>query len=367
MNVAWRNLARDRARLLVSAGGVGFAVLLILLLRGLYAGILEASTAYVRGVEADVWVAQNGTPSDFSNSVPLLNEQTGGEIEAVAGVADAAPLLGRVMQFAHDGRDADFLLLGVDADLPRSAPATVEVGTRVPSEGEIVLDRVFADNFGLGMGDTLELRDAQLTVAGITREGNMVFDQLAWVDSADAEQLLQAAGLANYYLVRADGDAAEVAARIEAEVPGTLPMTTEEFADETIRDFEEGVLPVIWVLMLIGLGVGTVVIGLTIYTATVERRREYGVLKAIGFTNRRLVAVVWQQAIAAGVIGLMAGVPATFALAALLVRVEPVFVTSFGLADVVFVAAAALVMSLVASLLPVLPVLRLDPAEAFRG
>src|ERR687891_1178131 len=67
MNVAWRNLTRDRGRVLVSAGGVGFAVLLILLLRSLYAGILDSSTRFVRGVEdhsdeSVVWVAQKGTP-----------------------------------------------------------------------------------------------------------------------------------------------------------------------------------------------------------------------------------------------------------------------------------------------------------------
>lgn len=367
VNIAWRNLARDRARLAISVGGVAFSVLLILLLRGLYAGILDASTSYVRGVDADLWVAQEGTPGDFFHSVSLLTGETRQEIDAVAGVVDSAPLLGRPVVFSHEGRDTDFFLLGVDAETPRAAPATVEDGARVPGDGEIVVDRVFADNLGVGLGDTLDVQGTPLTVSGITRDGNAFVSQFAWASYADAERLLGAEGIVNYFLVRADGDAAEVAARIQDEVAGTKLMTTEEFADASISDLEEGVLPIMWVLVLIGLGVGTVVIGLTIYTATVERRREYGVLKAIGFSNRRLVAVVWQQAIAAGLIGLIAGVALTFAVAALLVRLAPTFVTSIGLADVAFVGIATLVMTLVASLMPIRPVMRLDPADVFRG
>lgn len=372
MNVAWRNLTRDRARILVSAGGVGFAVLLILLLRSLYAGIMDASTRYVRGVDrhsdaAVIWVAQEGTPGDFFHSVSLIPEERGEEIEAVRGVVGAVPLLGRPTAFTYRGREVDFFMLGVDADVPVAAPATVERGARVPGEGEIILNRAPADDLGVGIGDTLTVVGIPLRVTGITTEGGSFLSQFAWVHYDDAEKLLQVDGVVNFYLVLADGDAASVADRIDTEVPGTLSMTTDEFARENTRDMQEGVLPIIWVLMFIGLGIGTLIIGLTVYTATMERRREYGVLKAIGFSNRKLVTVVWQQAIAAGAIGLVVGVGATFALAALVVRIEPLFVTSFTPFDVAFVAVAALIMSLLASLVPVRPVLHMDPAEVLRG
>lgn len=366
MNIAWRNLAGDRVRLLITAGGVGSAVLLILIVNGLYAGVLDSSTAYVRGVDADVWVAQEGAPAEFFESLPLLSEQTGRDIEAVVGVVDIVPLVGRAMHLSQEGGNADLFVVGVDANKPWSAPAGVAVGVSVPSTGEVVLDEAMADSLGIGIGDTLELPEAALTVSGITSETNAMFAHLAWIHSADAEQLLQSGGLVNYFLVRADGDAAGAAARISAEVPGTLPLTTEEFANEATRNMENELLPILWVLVLIGLGVGTTVIGLTIYTATIERRREYGVLKAIGFSNGKLVSIVLQQAIAAGAIGLTVGVPATFALAALLERMEPAFVTTFSARHIVFVAIAALVMTLVAALLPLRPVLRLDPADVFQ-
>lgn len=366
MNIAWRNLARNRARLLITTGGVGTSVLLILIVNGLYTGVLDASTAYVRSVDADVWVAQDGSPTDFFESLPLLEKQTGRQIQNVAGVADTVPLIGRAMHLTQAGGDADLFVVGVDVDKPWSAPSGVVSGTPVPRPGEVVLDGAVADSLGVGLGDSLNLSEGSLTVSGITSGSNATFAHLAWIHDADAERLLQSGGLANYYLVQTD-NASEAASRIRSEVPGTLPVTSDEFAQAMVDSMASELLPILWVLVLIGLGVGTAVIGLTIYTATIERRREYGVLKAIGFSNRKLVMIVIQQSVAAGVIGLTFGVPVTFALAEVVERMEPEFVTTFTAGHIVFVAAAALAMTLVAAMVPIRPVLRLDPADVFRG
>jgi putative ABC transport system permease protein len=72
VGIAWRNLVREKTRLAISVAGVAFAVLLILLLRGLYAGITAQATEYIRSVDAHVWVAEAGTPGDFFHSVTLM-------------------------------------------------------------------------------------------------------------------------------------------------------------------------------------------------------------------------------------------------------------------------------------------------------
>ncbi|WP_353748366.1 FtsX-like permease family protein [Paenarthrobacter sp. YL] len=66
-------------------------------------------------------------------------------------------------------------------------------------------------------------------------------------------------------------------------------------------------LPIILVLLLIGIAVGMTVIGLTIFTSTIEKAREYGVLKAIGVSNRQLYTVVVEQAVTAAVLGYLLG------------------------------------------------------------
>ena len=81
--------------------------------------------------------------------------------------------------------------------------------------------------------------------------------------------------------------------------------------------------------MLIGFVIGTLVIGLTIDTATLEKRRAYGVLKAIGFSNRALYGSVWRQSLAPAVLGLAVGIALTLGLGVLLEQLLPVFVNAW--------------------------------------
>lgn len=61
-NIAWKNLAGERTRFAISVAGVAFSVVLVLTLRGLYRGVIDEATRYVRSAGADLWVAQAGIP-----------------------------------------------------------------------------------------------------------------------------------------------------------------------------------------------------------------------------------------------------------------------------------------------------------------
>ncbi|MDX5961914.1 FtsX-like permease family protein [Rhodococcus opacus] len=366
--IAWRNLARERTRLAIAVGGVAFAVVLILLLRGLYAGFITQATAYVRGVNADLWVAKADTPGDFFHSISLQQPAVGERLGAVEGVSGVTPLVGRPIVFSYGGRDLNFFVLGVDPDTPIAGPPGIEQGRATPGPGELVIDRVFARNNGMGLGDTVQVHGVALTVTGIARGGNSILSQFAWASLPDVVRILGQSGLVNYFLVNTTPgfDPAVVAQRIRDTIADTKPMTRAEFAQANTKDLSEGFLPIIWVLVLIGFVIGTLVIGLTIYTATLEKRREYGILKAVGFSNRALFGIVWRQSLTAAALGLVVGVGLTFALGAFLEALLPAFVTTFRAADIGLVAVVTLAMAAVSSFVPARPVARLDPAQVFR-
>jgi ABC-type antimicrobial peptide transport system permease subunit len=78
------------------------------------------------------------------------------------------------------------------------------------------------------------------------------------------------------------------------------------------------------------------------------------------------VGIVWRQSLVAGAMGFVLGLAIAVMLGALLERALPIFVTSFRVRDVALVAALAVGMSAVSSLVPIRPVTRLDPAQVFR-
>jgi putative ABC transport system permease protein len=367
-NIAWKNLARERTRFAISVGGVAFAVVLILVLRGLYWGIAQEATEFIRTSDADLWVAQAGTPADFIQSMSTQPADRQAAIARVEGVGAAVPLLSRSAAFRSKGKDADLFLLGADARDPLGWPPAVVKGKKIPGRGEVVVDRVFAKNSGVRTGDVLTLRRDRLKVVGIVRGGNALVYQFGWANLADASRLVQAQGTVSYFLVRTEGpDPTAVGRRIERQVPGTQAITGADFAAENSAILRQGFLPVLWVLVLIAVVVGAAVIGLIIYTATVEKSREYAVLKAIGFSNGRLYRIVFQQSLIAAVAGFAVGAVLSFGLAALIEGQVPVFVAAIGPGDVVFAGAAAVVMALASSFIPARPIARLDPAQTFRA
>ncbi len=128
-----------------------------------------------------------------------------------------------------------------------------------------------------------------------------------------------------------------------------------------------GFLPVLVVLVAIGLVVGGAVIALTTYTATIEKARDYGVLKAVGASGGFLYRVVVEQSLIVGALGGGLGGGAAALAAPLLERSVPEFVTALGWADALWVLGAALGAAVAAAAVPARRIDRIDPAMVFRA
>lgn len=379
LSVARRNLFRQKTRLAISAGGVSFAITLMLLVFGLYSAWSTQAAEYIRSVLSDIWVAQGGTPGDFFHSVSLMPVTTKDALGRVSGVREVQPFIGRQVLFRRNGIDSHFFLVGVDQSRPLAAPPNVE-GKRVPGPGELVVDKVFARMRGVKLGESLTVKGERLQVVGLSSGTNAVVSQYAFTDMATAVRVLQADiaqyapdlaqfadSITNYMLVRTDGRAESVVGAIRRQVPGLKPMTSEAFVEANLADLKEGFLPILFVLVLISFAIGTAIIGLTIYTATIEKAREYGVLKAIGFTNRRLFRVVAEQSLVTTVIGFAGGIVLVVIVSRLLGLALPLYAARLTVPTLAGVFAASLAMGAVSALVPARPIAAIDPAEVFRA
>jgi putative ABC transport system permease protein len=368
-SIAWKNLAGERTRFAISVAGVAFSVVLVLTLRGLYRGVIDEATLYVRSAGADLWVAQAGIPPDFIQATSVLPADHEADVARVPGVEEVAPLLNRSVAVVPRGKkQVDLFLVGAepgtDIGWPRAGTAPVPP----PERGELLVDRVFAKQFDVKEGDVLSSGGQQFVVADVVSGGNAFAYQLGWANRADVESLIGAEDSVSYFLVNVAPGAnrSAVAEGIREEVPGTQVFTSEELADRNADNLREGFLPVLWVLMIVAFVVGTMIIGLIIYTATVEKTREYGILKAIGLSNRSLYILVFQQSLFTAVAGFVVGTGLAFLLGPAIEQLVPVFVTRIRFNDVVFVGTVTLIMAIVASFVPARPVARLDPAQVFK-
>jgi len=368
--LARRYLFSDRLRLAISAGGVAVAVLLIVLVLGLYRGIYDQAGRLATRAPSNLWVTQAGSP-DPSHGASVLPDSALGAIEEVDGVAAVQPLLARSMMIGTESNDgvASVLVLSLP-DGPLQLETAEAFGVSdLPSSSEIALSGIVADDLGVARGDTVFLGTTPLRVSEVSPIVESAFGGAVFVNTDDAQRLFALSASFSFALVAlspgADVPRAEKA--IESAVPGANALTSEAFANTTRREVEEGFLPVVAVLIAVAFVVGLSVISLTIYTSTVERIRDYGVLKAVGATSGQLLSVVARQSLAVALIGFAAGVALAVGAGQLLGEAVPEFVTLYRWQDVIAVLAAALLMSALAAAVPVRRVAGVDPAIVFRA
>jgi putative ABC transport system permease protein len=117
---------------------------------------------------------------------------------------------------------------------------------------------------------------------------------------------------------------------------------------------------------VIGFVVGLAVVALTVYIATLARRREYGVLKALGARNRVLYRVVLAQAGLSVALGFVIGLAFTGLVGFLVARTDLNLELAITAASLVKVGLFAAVIAGLAAILPIRQVAGLDPAIVFR-
>ncbi len=139
-------------------------------------------------------------------------------------------------------------------------------------------------------------------------------------------------------------------------------MTQEQQENVLARSVIERARRQIGLFTSLLLIVSTVIIGLIIYTMTIDKKKSIATLKLIGAPDTRIVGLIVQQALAMGVI--------SFAVGASLINAAHGFFPRrvvLETADAALLFAIVLVVCLLASGLGVRTALKIDPASALAG
>lgn len=363
--LARRSLLHDRFRFFLSVLGVALSLMLILVLQGLFDGVNRQVTAYLDNSPADLVVAEKGL-RNFLGARSIVPEDSVNTARSAAGVKRAVPVIAQYVVIELGGRREFMLLIGFDEDYG-GGPWEMRDGTADLTDDQIVLDEVTANRHDLTPGSTMPVLGRDMEVAGVSGGTSSWMTGTMFTTFDTASELLSTGEAPSFVLLELDPDAdpTKVAAAIEGE--GDVTVTTR--AEMNANDIElyaavfRGPLA-----LMVGIAflVGVALVGLTIYTATIERAKEYAALKAIGIGNRSLYGVVLRQAAFSATAGFFAGIALTFATKALLDALAPQFLVAIEPSMVAGAVAAVVAMSVLAALLPARAIAGIDPAAAFR-
>ena len=365
--LATRNLTRNRVRLVASVGGVALALSLTLALDAIYAGVASQLTTYIEKAGADVWVSQAGV-RNLHMVASSLPESVVKDVSAVDGVATVQPILEATDTVAAGEDRAVAYVVGLPSGASVGGPWDIVSGRGNVGPGEIVVDRTFAQAAGVSIGGMVDVLGRQARIVGISRGTASLVNSVAFVSFDDFRAMRGDAPLVSFVLVRVATDASPkaVAAAIEREVPGVTAQSTPDFVASERRIVTDMSADVISIMSAIGFAVALAVVALTVYVATLARRREFGVLKALGAPNRVLYLAVLVQAALSVVVGFAVGLAFTELLGLVISRTDlnlELAMTSGSLAKVGTFAAA---IAGLAAVLPIRRVAAVDPAVVFR-
>jgi len=364
--VARRNLLDEKGRLAVSVAGVAIALVLVLIVLALYRG-WSRTGSILAAMPGDIWVTQSGTVDPF-HSVSILEDRETSGLASIDGVASVTPVLARRMTFTLSGSEPSVYLLALKPADVNALPET-DRQKYLPPPGQVYIDELLSRKTGLHQGSRLTIGGREVHVGHVAPNQGEAFVQFVFVEYGDASAMFGVNGAVNFELLSLAPGAspASLIASINASGGRLEAFTKDQFAHSVRKEIDNSFLPIIAILTTIGFVVGAAVVGLTIYTATVERTKEFGLMKAVGASGGYLYRIVFSQSLILTLSGFVLGVVLARVIARLATQAVPEFTTEFRPSDVVAILLATLVMAVIASFIPVRRVLSVDPSSVFRA
>ena len=371
--LASRNLFQDRLRFTATIVGIVFSIVLVTIQLGLLLSFERMVTAMPDHASADLWVVPFGTKCFEDPS--LLNARDQAKILDIQGVADAVPLVIGFTQWAvPTGGVTPVFVIGSDAGAGGLHPWNVVMGSvdTLSAAGSVAVDKTYADRLGVAkVGDTTEIREQPVRVVAVT-DGIRSFTTTPYIFTSLANARSFVATPPNrvsYFLVHlsADTDIAQVKERLVATLPKIEVLTPGEFSrrGRTFWLFGTGAGAALFAGALLGAIVGAVIVAQTLYSSTKDHLSEFATLRAIGSSSGYIHKVIIYQALLSAVIGFALADCIGFAIVRSTAETALPIVMTPGLTLALLMPPRSSCASCRPSP-PLVKVLRIDPAVAFR-
>jgi putative ABC transport system permease protein len=322
--LGFKQLTHDKLRLLVALSGIAFADVLMFMQLGFQRALFDSNTQLHRSLTADI-VLLNPQTENLISLVAFPRRRIYQALD-VPGVAEADGIYGAITTWKNpDTRDDKPLaVFGLDPgrDLFNIDGIRREkYRLRVP--GAVLFDRQANGPYGEtiatidgGQAVTTEVNDRTIQVVGLfevgasfAADGFLVMSERTFLESFPRHKP-GSIGLGAIH-VEPGADPAFVAAQLNQHLPeDTIALTLPEFiAFEEQYWAENTAIGFVFSLgTIMGFIVGMVIVYQVLATDVNDHLPEYATFKAMGYTDRYLLGVVFEEALILACIGFIPGV-----------------------------------------------------------
>ncbi len=379
--IAIRMLMGDTAKYIGIIFGITFAALIMTQQPSIFVGLMTRTYSFISDTSyPDLWVTDPKVR--YVDDIKPMQDTKLLRVRGVEGIKWAVPLYkGMLKVKIADGSFQNSIIIGLDDATLIGAPAEIIKGNLADlrKADAVIINNEGAEKLGkknkdgklipADVGDVLEINDKRAVIVGIAKtirpfqSQPMVYTTYSRATIfAPAERLKMSFIIAG---IKKGSDIKKIKAHIQNNV-GLRAFTSQEFKDLTFDYFMKNTgIPINFgIAVLLGFLVGTAIAGQMFYNFTNDNIKQFGALKAMGTSNMQLVKMIILQASLAGVTGWGIGV----GLASLFGYLMTGSVLAFKMIWQVpaLSATGVVIIVIVASLISMIKVIRLEPAIVFK-
>ncbi len=373
LDLAIKDLTEHKVRTTLTVLGIIIAITAIISLGSISAGVNELITSTGSKIgSTTIFVTKRfdlsqmtGPPGSFE--IGSMDAEEIESLRSIAGVNRVVPMISKQTGGIFGEVDAfDMNAL----DLFGAADITLKEGNWPDNDEQgAVLGSVMAGVLGVSAGDFITLNNKEVEVFGVAEEGQGSYDLVIVIPYAYGEDLYDMPGEANQVIVEpADiSFVDEIKNTIEEENDDLMAMTMADalkMAEESTATLNIFTLGIGFIASLVA-GIGIVI---TMYTSVLERRREIGILKAVGAFRRTIFKQIIEEGFILSVAGSLISLGISFFFVRLL---NDVLMGGTNIAVITPLLAAGavaygIVLTLAFSIYPAWVAIKTDPIDAIR-
>jgi putative ABC transport system permease protein len=312
----WGNLTARPLRCFLSMLAIAIQVVLVLMIVGLTSGVISEWGKRVEGVGADILVQPPNASIFFAFSSAVMPESLGNEIEKLPGVDDAAPTL------IQSDTKTMMIIYGIDYKRfnALSQGFIFRGGRPFEEPDEAMADDIIAQTRHLKVGDTVTLLNHQFRICGIVAHGK---GARFFIPLKTGQDIIGAEKKVSMFFVRSKGDTEGTRVEIlKLNAQNRVRSMTEYVTLMSSSNLPE-LKPFIRTMVALGVVISFLVVLMNMHTMVMERTREIGILKALGFTRLDVVKMLLGETAVLAVLGSVAGIGITFLTQAILKETSP--------------------------------------------
>ncbi|UQZ75259.1 cell division protein FtsX [Niallia circulans] len=368
MFLAIRELKHGKLRFLMIGVITVLIAWLVFILSGLGNGLSTLSAATFKNMDADYVTFEEGARASMSRS--LLNESLAEKLESQPKVS-AASVMGATMRTViinsdlNESEKVDIAMLGIN---PGSflEPKVIEgksLHNNLPLE---VIANDTLKKKGFKIGDTLKIEGSleKIKIVGFVK--NETYNHLpAIFTTLDKWRSIQFAAPGSDKGIKKPVNAIMLQGKkIDSAELNHLFKNTETVTKATAIQGMPGYKEengTITMMLAFLLAISAFVLGVFFYVLTLQKSNQFGILKAIGASNRFLGRAIVSQVFLLSFISIVLAILLTYGTALILPDEMPF---SLDLKLVVLYALLLLIISILSSLASVRKIAKIDPLQA---